>query len=510
MFCSNCGHQVADGLSFCPSCGTKLAGDTNVQSVAPQQSEPQASIPQSPTQDSAIPQTPVRETPVQEAFTQQSPIPQSAGVAAAKKPFDKKKIGIIAGAAVVAAAAIIGVVSLISSAGSHKRTLFNDGLLPFQSDDKYGYINEKGEIAIAPQYDRAYGFSEGLACVSVEKEGDELTGFINKKGEVVIDMQYDGATDFKDGIAEVFLGDHVGFIDKKGKYIINPQYKNKTVYFIGYDMFLIEDTSGDFWTLCNKKGKSINDTRFDEPDFINICPFYNEEWGSDKDKVDWKTIPLKTITGNYIYINSRGKTVLETQYDSADYFTDGIAAVGIGKKHGYINKKGECIINLQFDKAGAFVEGLASVGIEGKNSIKYGYINKKGEYVVSPQYESARNFHNGVAIVSTYSKRDDDEIYGVIDKKGKTIIEPQYDRLMFGEDKKHLVYELNGNYGYINYKGETDIPGIYEYASPFYSDGYAFVQISRNEFTVIDSKGEKICDNMFEFIYPPEHVAILH
>ena len=163
MFCSNCGHQVADGLSFCPSCGTKLAGDTNVQSVAPQQSEPQASIPQSPTQDSAIPQTPVRETPVQEAFTQQSPIPQSAGVAAAKKPFDKKKIGIIAGAAVVAAAAIIGVVSLISSAGSHKRTLFNDGLLPFQSDDKYGYINEKGEIAIAPQYDRAYGFSEGLA-----------------------------------------------------------------------------------------------------------------------------------------------------------------------------------------------------------------------------------------------------------------------------------------------------------------------------------------------------------
>ncbi len=498
MFCSNCGQQIGEGLSFCPNCGTKVGGTANAQPV--------------PTiQDAPIQQAPITEAPIQAATMEQGTIPQPAA-AAAKKPLDKKKlkkVGILAGTAVVAAVAVIGVVSLISSCGSHKKTLFHDGLVPFQSDGKYGYINEKGEIAIAPLYDRAHGFSEGLACVSVVKKGDDLSGYINKKGDVVIDMQYDRATDFKDGMAEVLVDGRIGYINKKGKYIINPQYNDDSVYYIGYDMFLIKDIGGDFWTLCNKKGKSINDTRFDYPiNFETICPFYNEEWGSDKNKVDWKTIPLKTITGNYIYINSRGKTVIETQYDEADQFTDGMAAVGFDEKYGYINKKGESVINPQFDKAGAFAEGLAPVGVEGKNSTFYGYINKKGEYVISPQYDSASSFHNGVAIVSTYSKSNDYGIYGVINKKGKTIIEPQYDKLKFGEDNKHLVYELNRNYGYINYKGEADITGIYEYATPFYSDGYAVVQISSDKYSVIDSKGEQICNNMFDFIYPPERIAI--
>ena len=71
MFCSNCGQQVADGLSFCPNCGTKLAAQTNVQPVIPQ-TEPQAPIQQTPTQQAPIQQQPVMQHAAAAAATDAS------------------------------------------------------------------------------------------------------------------------------------------------------------------------------------------------------------------------------------------------------------------------------------------------------------------------------------------------------------------------------------------------------------------------------------------------------
>lgn len=52
---------------------------------------------------------------------------------------------------------------------------------------------------ISPIYDDARGFSEGLAAV---KRGDKW-GYINESGEVVIDFQYDRAHSFSEGKALV-------------------------------------------------------------------------------------------------------------------------------------------------------------------------------------------------------------------------------------------------------------------------------------------------------------------
>ena len=51
---------------------------------------------------------------------------------------------------------------------------------------KFGYIDETGRIAIKPQFDQAYPFTEGLAAVSI---GSKL-GFIDTAGKVVIPLQY--------------------------------------------------------------------------------------------------------------------------------------------------------------------------------------------------------------------------------------------------------------------------------------------------------------------------------
>lgn len=79
---------------------------------------------------------------------------------------------------------------------------------------------------IHPQFDFALPFQEGLSAVCMgckrERHGvhDFWTGgkygYINKKGTIVIAIQFDGAAPFEKGTAEVKLNGEPMLIDKTG------------------------------------------------------------------------------------------------------------------------------------------------------------------------------------------------------------------------------------------------------------------------------------------------------
>lgn len=93
-----------------------------------------------------------------------------------------------------------------------KNGYFSEGLATFYKNEKFGYIDESGNIVIEPQYKKAWYFSEGLAWVEIEGK----YGYIDKSGKVVIDAQYDEAKNFKDGSAKVQVNGQWKTIDKKG------------------------------------------------------------------------------------------------------------------------------------------------------------------------------------------------------------------------------------------------------------------------------------------------------
>ena len=97
---------------------------------------------------------------------------------------------------------------------------------------KYGFINQSGEVVIEPQFDKTWGFSEGLAAVKV----DGKHGFINKEGEIVINPQFGWewsynesihlTNSFNEGLAFVWLSESYGaYIDKEGKVVYNFRIK---------------------------------------------------------------------------------------------------------------------------------------------------------------------------------------------------------------------------------------------------------------------------------------------
>ena len=49
-------------------------------------------------------------------------------------------------------------------------------------DDKYGFIDKKGELVIPCKYDYADDFSEGLAVTLLNCGDDKILGFVDKKG----------------------------------------------------------------------------------------------------------------------------------------------------------------------------------------------------------------------------------------------------------------------------------------------------------------------------------------
>ena len=60
---------------------------------------------------------------------------------------------------------------------------------------------------------------------------------------------------------------------------------------------------------------------------------------------------------------------------------------------------GKFIINPQFDYADDFSEGLAAVRVGDRNTGKWGYIDKKGKFVINPRFDWAFPFSEGLAVV---------------------------------------------------------------------------------------------------------------
>jgi hypothetical protein len=232
-------------------------------------------------------------------------------------------------------------------------------LRPKERNGKYGYVNNKGEFIIQPQFYSAGQFTDGFATVQTKKNGKY--GLIDKAGNFVIKPKLDwGGVEFSEGLAVVRINGKFGYIDKTGSFAIQLQFD---------------------W--ANK--------------------FY-------------KGLATVKLNGKEGLIDQTGEFVIQPKFDELSiYFSDGLLKASINGKYGYIDKTGEFVIQPQFDDAKGFSYGLAPVKI----NHSWGYINTTGEFVIQPQSQfcGAYNFSSdGTAMVYRGGFYTDNE--GYIDREG--------------------------------------------------------------------------------------------
>lgn len=227
--------------------------------------------------------------------------------------------------------------------------------VPVERDGKWGYADGQGKVIIAPQFNKARKFSDGLAAVQFDIERSTVTsasqnkwGFIDEIGKVVIGPAFEAVGDFSEGLAPVSptipsTGENTwGFIDRHGKIVIKPQFSAANSFSEGL-------------ALVSSGGVHLTDP----------------------------VVPAFVKMG---YIDKTGQWIIASRlaYFFYDNFSEGVVPFrkNLGK-WGYMDTKGNVVIRPRFAWAGNFSGGLAPVLLSG-NCV---HIDKAGRVVGSPAPE---------------------------------------------------------------------------------------------------------------------------
>jgi hypothetical protein len=140
----------------------------------------------------------------------------------------------------------------------------------------------------------------------------------------------------------------------------------------------------------------------------------------------------------YGYVDEETKTpVIEPRFRGAgDFGAEGLAPVQFFRKWGYISKAGVTVIPPQYDFAQEFVDGVAAVAVEVENSFefKWTYIDTNGAQMWGKEFEEAMPFSDGLAAVMR------DGLWGYIDPTGEVVIPFQFHTAgPFDQDHAHVT-----------------------------------------------------------------------
>ncbi len=239
---------------------------------------------------------------------------------------------------------------------------YNDGMLPVYSNKKWGYLDNKGNLAIPLNYEKASEFNGGYAVVT--KDGKTI--IIDKKGneKTASDSRVLSINRFTEGLAPFSDAEKkTGFVDVTGKVVIEPKFKSVGFFHGG---------------------------------------------------IAW----AKTLEGKVGFIDKTGQWIIQPTYTAAKDFDtkSGLAVVKTEAGALYINKEGKTQSINPSETFENFSNGLC----EGKKATLWGFYDATGKWVVQPELQGVRAFKNG------YAAAKKDNKWGIINKEGKWVIEPVF------------------------------------------------------------------------------------
>lgn len=177
--------------------------------------------------------------------------------------------------------------------------------------------------------------------------------------------------------------------------------------------------------------------------FISINLMAQEYWAAVRIDKEW------------VYIDTKGKTVLNCPGRVCKNYSEGMALALVEKSWIYIDKSGKQAIKGAFEKAGPFNDGIAK--------LEESYIDKSGK-VIAQNFTRTYNSFERMARVMV------DKQLGFIDNTGKMVINPIFDDAgNFSEGlcpvKMDKTWALVNSNGKITLKMSNKISYAYEVSS---------------------------------------------
>lgn len=220
-----------------------------------------------------------------------------------------------------------------------------------------------------------YDFFQDWALVKFEDKFQ----YINSKGEFINNRKYVQASNFSNDVALVFDGAKQKILNKNGDEIVS-NYK------------IISDFKNNraFIEIAPKKFKLINRQlqEVSNATFYQISPFNNGI--------------AKVMNQNkmFTYIDTNGVEITKMKFDLAKDFTENLAAVKKENKWGVINNKGELVSNFEFDYLSNFENRYAVFGLD----LRFGLITTENEKITEIIYNDIKYIENGIIRLTLSNK----------------------------------------------------------------------------------------------------------
>ena len=283
-------------------------------------------------------------------------------------------------------------------------SLFYNGmaLVYNRADDKWGYIDDEGELIYPAVYTAATIFHENRAWVV---RPDEAPCAIDSKGRLQLTLtRASKVMIFCEGMAAFAQkgkrGERWGFIDKNGTPLVKPVYR--AVKPFGQGVAAVQNEKG-LWGYVDARGVETIEPRYKKA----------ESFSTHRQAV------VQVKPGTWRVIGLQGDSIWQT--DCEELASDGnLFRIKKEGRWGWCDHKGKMLIAPAFDESRSFGQAdLAPVKLQGK----WGYINRQGEWTIKRQFADALPFFDGLALVQAGT------VYGFIDTDGRYRINPQYDRV---------------------------------------------------------------------------------
>ena len=195
-------------------------------------------------------------------------------------------------------------------------------------------------------------------------------------------------------------------------------------------------------------------------------------------------------TGRWGFYATDGSVAIPAEFQSAEAFSEGFAAVQEGDRWTYIDTKGRRISGHTYSRARRFSEGFAAVAPDDA----FGFIDRLGRMVIEPRHKDAQDFHEGLAAVKT------PEGWAYIDKRGEFVSPRRWASFVDSYSEGLAAAWLGSKQGFIRKDGSVAIAPRFVDSTRF-SGGLAAVKMSdrtdRPTWMYIDRQGNPAFDRAF-------------
>ena len=322
---------------------------------------------------------------------------------------------------------------------------FSEGLAPVLLDGGYGFMDTAGAMRIPPSYSYAGGFSCNRAPVLAGGKW----GYVDASGGESIPPAFDWAGRFSECLAPVATSEGYGFIDTNGVRVGAGNYTDARAFSEGFAAIRTGTGENAAWGFLDKMGAEA------------IPPLFPD-------------VPAG--------------------------FSEGLAAVRVESERpfrsGFIDSSGGFAIDTLYDLAGGFSEGLAPVGKGAWRGEHFrgiwGYVDRTGRLVIAPAYEWASGFRNGKALVRLAGSG-----FRLIGRDGTILVSyPDGMEIPSPPDGDMVTFKIRNRYGFLDSSGAEILPPVFSDAGTS-RQGWARARIGsgmRGAWVFIDRDGRFLGD----------------